>query len=190
MFKEMIFLASSAFADGSFISQLLSKWEQIGFFSYLLPFLIIFALVFGILTKMNLFKDNRMVNGVIALSVALMALQFDFVPTFFSEIFPRLGVGLAIILGILIVMGFFMDPKSSAMNYILLAVSVVVMYFVLVNAAGATGWTTGDFWQNHWGEILAGVLLVVFVIAMINSGKPEDKNKPPFIGHAFKQDKD
>lgn len=184
MFKGMIFLASSAFADGSFISQLLSKWEQIGFFSYLLPFLIIFALIFGILTKMNMFKDNKMVNGVIALSVALMALQFDFVPTFFSEIFPRLGVGLAIILSVLIVIGFFVDTESKVMNYILLGVSVVIMYFILVQSAGATGWTSGDFWQEHWGEILAGVLLVVFVIAMINSSNPnkDSSTSPPFKG--------
>ena len=62
--------------------------------------MLIFALVFGILIKTQIFKDNKAVNGIIALAVAFMALQFDFVPTFFAQIFPRLGIGLAIILGI------------------------------------------------------------------------------------------
>jgi peptidoglycan/LPS O-acetylase OafA/YrhL len=180
MFKEMIVL-QSAFQSG-LIGDLLTRWEQIGFFSYLLPFLIIFALVFGILTKVNVFKDNKMVNGIIALAVALMALQFDFVPTFFSQIFPRLGVGLSIILGIMIIMGLFLDEKHKAINWIMLGVSVIIFYFILVQSAGATGWTSGQWWQDHWGEILAGVLLVIFVIALIGSQQPkqppQDYNPP------------
>ncbi len=41
---------------GGAIGDVLSSWEQAGFFSYLLPFLLIFALVFGILTQIQLFK--------------------------------------------------------------------------------------------------------------------------------------
>ncbi|MEK6827230.1 MAG: hypothetical protein AABX99_01980 [Nanoarchaeota archaeon] len=100
MFKEMIFLQSASAFPSGVLGDLLAKWEQAGFFSYLLPFLLIFALIFGILLKLNIFKDNKMVNGIIALSVSLMSLQFGFVPDFFSQIFPRVGVGLAIILAI------------------------------------------------------------------------------------------
>ena len=38
---------------------------------------------------------------MIALAVAFMSLQFDVVSMFFSELFPRFGVGLSIILVIL-----------------------------------------------------------------------------------------
>ncbi len=182
MFKEMIVLATSGNFGTGIIGDLLNKWEQVGFFDYLLPFMLVFALVFGILVKTKIFKDNKMVNGIIALAVALMSLQFGFVSQFFAEIFPRVGIGLIIILGLLITVGLFMDPESRIINYILLGVGVLVFYFVLVQSAGATGWTSGDWLSENWGNILAGVLVVIFVIAMINSQSP----KPPLPTHPYK----
>ena len=100
-----IFLQFFGGSGGVGFRDFLVKLEQLGFFDYLLPFLIIFALVFGILTKIKIFEDNKAINAIIALSVGLMALQFGFVSAFFSELFPRLGVGLAVILVIIIFIG-------------------------------------------------------------------------------------
>ncbi|MFQ5531223.1 MAG: hypothetical protein ACE5ES_01265, partial [Candidatus Nanoarchaeia archaeon] len=108
MIEKLVFLQ---FFGGGTIGDLLSVWQQQGFFSYLLPFLLIFALVFGILEQAKLFKENKAINGIIALVVGLMALQLDFVPIFFSEIFPRLGVGLSFILVLLILAGMFVDTS-------------------------------------------------------------------------------
>ena len=68
------------------ITNIFAYWEQIGVFSYILPFLMIFALVFGILMRMGIFKENKAVSAIVALAVGLLSLQFDFVPRFFSEI--------------------------------------------------------------------------------------------------------
>src|SRR3989344_2867821 len=106
------FLASGSFFGGGF-GEILAKWQEIGVFSYILPLLLIFALIFGILTKMSLLGDNKAVNAIIALAVGLMSLQFDFVPRFFSEIFPRLGIGLAILLVLLILTGLFWSNEDS-----------------------------------------------------------------------------
>jgi hypothetical protein len=95
-----IFLASYSYFEGGAIGNMLYQWEQAGFFSYVLPFLLIFALIFGILSRLRIFtrkeegKPNNAINAILAFVVALMSLQFDFVPQFFSEVFPRLGVGL------------------------------------------------------------------------------------------------
>jgi uncharacterized membrane protein len=176
MFKEMIFLASSGVFSSGVIGDLLSKWESAGFFSYLLPFLLIFALVFGILTKINIFKDNKMVNGIIALAVALMSLQFTFVSDFFSQIFPRLGIGLVIILGILIIAGLFVDPTSNAINFVLLGIAVVVFGAVLIQSASAVGWQSGQWWSDNW-QIIIGALFILIVIVVI-IGASGSKNKP------------
>ncbi len=179
MFNGVIFFQSvSAFPSGP-IGDLLSKWEAMGFFSYLLPFLLIFALVFGILTKVHPLGDNKMVNGIIALAVALMALQFDFVPSFFSQIFPRVGVGLAIILGVLIIAGLFIDPESKAINYILLGVGVLVIGVVLVQATGATGWQSGDWWEANWQMVVGAIFLFILVAVIIGGSNP---SKPKEAG--------
>ncbi len=180
----VIFLQTASAFPSGVIGEMLNKWEQAGFFSYLLPFLLIFALVFGIMTKLDIFKDNKMVNGIIALSVAFMSLQFDFVPTFFSQIFPRIGVGLAIILGILIIVGLFADPQSSAVNYVLLGIGVITVGAIIIQSAGALGWQSGQWWEDNWQMVVGAVFLLILVIVIIGSGSG-DKNKqqtPSFIG--------
>ena len=180
MFKEMMMLATaSAFPTGA-LGDLLSKWESAGFFSYLLPFLLLFALVFGILTRVQIFKENKMINGIIALAVALMALQFEFVPTFFSQIFPRMGIGLAIILGVLIITGLFADPKSAVVNYVLLAVSVVTIGLILVQSAGAVGWQSGEWWMDNWQIIVGAIFLIIVIVLLINGASPKNPQGPVY----------
>lgn len=174
----MIFATVSSFPSGA-LGDFLSKWEQAGFFSYLLPFLLIFALVFGILTRTKIFKDNKVVNGIIALAVALMALQFSFVPDFFSQIFPRLGVALAIILGIMIVVGLFMDPDSKLVNYFLLGIGVITIGAVLIQSAGSIGWQSGTWWQDNWQLVVGAVFLFILVAVIIGSATPKQERGQP-----------
>jgi peptidoglycan/LPS O-acetylase OafA/YrhL len=178
MFQEMIFLEGAGMFQSGILGEMLSKWEQAGFFSYLLPFLLIFALVFGILTRTNLFKDNKVVNGIIALAVALMALQFDFVPTFFAQIFPRVGVALAIILGIMIIVGLFAPRDSPAVNWILLGIGVVTIGVVIIQSAGAVGWQSGQWWGDNWQLVVLAIFLLILV-AVIIGNEPKDKSRPP-----------
>ncbi|MAG79027.1 hypothetical protein CMI40_01480 [Candidatus Pacearchaeota archaeon] len=178
MINGLISLASYSFYGGE-IGNLLSQWEQMGFFSYLLPFLLIFALVFGILTQIKLFQESKSINGILSLVVGLMALQFDFVPRFFSEIFPRLGVGLAIILGLLILVGIFIDPSKGWIMSSLLGIGVIIFIIVLVQTSGATGWYAGAWWFNNWPTI-AAVIFILAVIGIIVGGSQEPEGYQGF----------
>ncbi len=181
MLKGMM-MASAAFPSGA-LGDLLNKWQEAGFFSYLLPFLLLFALIFGILTKINIFKDNKVVNGIIALAVSLMALQFSFVPDFFAQIFPRMGVGLAIVLGILIVVGLFAPKDSNAVNYVLLGIGVIIIGVIVIQSAGAVGWQSGQWWGENWSIIVGAIVLLVLIAVVIGSASPKDNKGPiPFIG--------
>ena len=182
MIKEALFLQTTPFFEGGF-GQVLGFLEEAGFFSYIIPFLLIFALVFGILQKVNLFKNNKAINAIIALAVGLMSLQFGFVSTFFAEIFPRLGVGLVIVLVILIIVGLFIDPGKSGINVALFVIAAIIVIVVVVQSAGALGWVPGAFWQQNLGNIIGAVLILGIIIgvvaAIVNAGKPKG-NKTPF----------
>ena len=183
MLQGMIISASSSIVQGGALGDILSKWEEAGLFSYLLPFLIIFAMVFGILTKMKIFKESKAVNAIIALAVALMALQFGFVTSFFSQIFPRLGVGLAVILGVLIITGLFADPDSNLVNYVLLGIGVITIAIVIIQSAGALGWASGQWWQDNW-QLVVGAIVIFILIAIVigaSSNKPEPPKYKPNI---------
>lgn len=180
------FLASYSTFYGGGIGNLLQEWERLGVFSYVLPFLILFALIFGILSKIKIFGENaKGVNVAITLAVSLMALQFDLVPRFFAEVFPRVGVGLAIILILLILTGLFFDPSKSFLGIAMLIIGAVIVIVILVNTGSALGWQSGLFWEQHWGTILSIVLILLVIGGVV--GRPGGSKGEPYKIHINKE---
>jgi len=171
MIKSLV-LASYNYVGGE-VGDMLRSWEELGLYTYLLPFLLVFALVFGLLSKTKIFKDNKAINAIIAFVVGLMSLQFELVPRFFAEIFPRMGVGLGIILVVLIFLGIFL-PKQSWVTFTLMGIAAVVVIVVLVKSAGAVGWSGGYWWAENW-KMIAGAIFLLVIISVIVGGSSEKK---------------
>lgn len=189
MMNGVMILASYGNFGGGTIGNLFAQWEAAGIFQYALPFLLIFALVFGLLTKMNIFaskadpNSGRGVNVIIALSVSFMALQFDMVSMFFSEIFPRFGVALSIILVILILGGLFM-PTDSENNWFMIALAIIVLIIigtVIYNSLSVFGWSIGGpGWSSFWNRYSAIIIFAVIIIAVIAMTSPRKKRTVKF----------
>lgn len=187
MIEEMITLASyGSFGSGA-IGNLFAQWEAAGIFDYMLPFLLIFALVFGLLMKLNIFSSGKEktpmkgVNAIIALAVALMALQFNVASVFFSEIFPRFGIALSIVLVVLILGGIFI-PTNKKSNWFMVALIIIVFGVIIVvvyNSMQALGYGFGGgfsyFWREYWGIIV--FLIVIIAVIATTTSKP-DKDRP------------
>lgn len=169
-----IFLASYSNFYGGGIGESLNRLSELGFFDYVLPFLLIFSIIFGVLSSTKLFKENRGIDAIIALVVAFMALQFDLVPQFFSQVFPRLGVALAGILVVLILLGFFIDPSKSWVMYILLGTGAIAAIAVLKGAAEGTGFYYAlNFNENTaiiFGMAIFAIVIVLIVTKVIKPG--------------------
>lgn len=176
MLSSLVGFQFAGFYGGSF-GDLLLYWEQLGVFSYVLPFLLIFAVVFGILMKIKVLGDKRGLNAVIALVVGLLALQYDLVPIFFSEIFPRVGIAISIILVLLVLVGLFLDPESKVMNYGLFAVGGIIFLSVLVKTAGSLGWYSAYWWYANWPSILLGLVVIGIFFAVISSVGEKKESK-------------
>lgn len=189
MLEGIVFLAS--YSSGGEIGNFISQWQQIGAFSYILPFLLLFALIFGLLTKMNLFQDNKGVNAIIAIVVSLMALQFDLVPRFFSEIFPRLGVGLALILVAIILLGIFI-PNERWSTYVFFVIGAIILIVIFFTTSEAVGW--GGLWGfKNFIETMpvvvwwvVGVIIAIIVILQL---KPKEREHKPskFMKDLFRE---
>jgi len=184
MIKSLV-MASYTYFDGTFIGDMLTQWNNAGFFQYLLPFLLIFALVFGILDRIGLFKTNKSISPIIALVVGLMALQFPMVSQFFAELFPRLGIALSIILIIMILLGLFLNSEgdSDPVKWVLLSTAAIILVIVLVKTAGALGWSSGWWWSDNW-PVVAGVVIILAAIGIIvgaSSDKTFGKNVPFYM---------
>lgn len=153
------------------------QWESSGIFDLLLPALLIFALIFGILTTTNVLGSNKGVSVLIAGVIAVMAIRAPIVRDFFSVIFPSLGIGLAILLVVVILVGLFVAKGQNLgifLNIVFwggLSIGIIIVLVVLNNF----NWFGSFWWQNNWVSILVGVIIVGIIIAFLVD-KDEDKD--------------
>ncbi len=164
------------------ITEALDKLGELGVFSYALPFMIVFAIVFGILQKTKIFgaEDKvKGINAIIAVGVAGLSLLYDQVPTFFATIFPKFGIGLAVFLVLVIALGFFFigDDGSGKdkMQWIgwLVGIGVVIWAFDEWNWSNnfLGGSNFGSRLQEYFPAILVLGLIAWSIVAVVG-GKP------------------
>jgi len=160
------------------ITDVLNNWDNLGVFSYMIPFLLIFAVVFAILRKTKLLSggdDNKAIEAIIAAAVGLLALQLDFVSSFYQVIFPVFGVGLSIFLVLIIILGFFIsDLKEMKWIGYVVGIGTVLYAFSWYGSYGP-GFGGGFFFggwfnENFWALVMLAVIgLVIYAVA--GSGK-------------------
>ncbi len=152
------------------ITDVLNIWNEMGVFSYVIPFLLIFAIVFAILKKTGILGDeNDGILAIISVSIGLLALLNDHVSRFFEIIFPRFGIGLSIFLILIIMIGFFFPKNENigSMKWIGFSVGIGVVIWALsswdewTNYAGFGGWFTENFWALIVLGIVIGVIAIV-----------------------------
>jgi len=155
---------------GYSIGDVLNRWADLGVFAYVLPFLMIFALVYGILSKTEILGPNKGVNATISLAFGLLALQFDYVSGFYASIFPYAGMGLAVLLIVMIFLGL-TNGSPGFSNKIWMGVGVVIFLFVLFASLGDTAWLGGvGVDLSASAPALLAIVLILGVLGAVISG--------------------
>jgi hypothetical protein len=168
---------------GTIIDVFFQQWEYYGVFDFILPFLLVFALVYGVLSSTRFMGDNRGVYVIIALVIGLISLRYtNYFSVFISELFPRLGVGLAIILTVLIFVGLFIaKDETRYWGYGLAGLGAVIAIIILYQTYDTLPFfgNSSGFGGEFVGFIILGILLVGVIIAVAASGgkRDGDKNK-------------
>lgn len=162
------------------ITEALNKMNEMGVFSYVFPFMIVFAIVFGLLQKTKIFGDEEKakgINAIIAVGIGFLSLLNDTVPTFFANIFPKFGVGLSIFLVLIILIGFFvLGDNGEGKNNLrwigwVLGIGIVIWAF---DEWGYYFWggTGFGWWLEEYLPALIVLGLIVWgIIAVVGGGK-------------------
>ena len=153
------------------ITTILNQWADFGIFAYALPFLMIFAMVYGILNKTKLLGDNKGVQATIALAVGLLSLQFDYVTNFYATIFPYAGIGISVLLVALILMGLTSEDITWS-KYVWFGIGVVIFLVVLFTSLSDFAWMGGMGFTVSQARpaILAGMILLGLMALIVFSG--------------------
>ena len=171
--------------------------KAMGFYDFVLPWLLAFSIVFGILQTVNVFKKsggtnantpNTSVDAVIGLVVAFYLTLFTpyagFLSSFFSKLF---GSSIIVISGVLVLLMFLgiFGLKSTqftkgSMKYIIILVALILAGLLFANANSSVF----SFGGANFNSSEAMTMLVFFgiIIAVIwfvvNEGKTSTTTTP------------
>src|SRR3989338_6346612 len=164
------------------INEVMMLWESYGIFDTLLPFLLIFAIVFGILSYLRIFGNKKGIHVIIALVVGFLAVRNQYFNEFYREVFPRLGVGVVILLVIMILIGLFVEKEYRRYwAWGLSAIGLIIAIVILMQTFGYLGWTGvySYFGVESIAWVIFGVLLLGLIIAVATAGGGEEKHGNP-----------
>lgn len=165
------------------LDALLQLWESQGLFSVFLPFLLIFAITFAVLSKSKILGGRSGIDIIVALCVGLLALQQEFLRRFFSELFPRLGMGIGVLITLLILVGLFITEEGKGTWMIILG-SIAFIVFLVVIISTQSGFSWGAWgWWSQWGNLVIwGFILVGIIVAFALTTK--FKEEQPLSRHS------
>jgi len=158
------------FANFGF-QNLLQQLENLGFFQYVLPFLLIFAVVYAVLTKIHVFTENKGAAVLIAFAIGLLALQLGIVSSFFQILFPKAAIGIALLLIALILSGAFIPDTKKEYSWVFFGIGMLIFIIVMISAFSDWQFIGSNWWNNYGALIIVLVIVIGAVVGVIVASK-------------------
>ncbi|MEM4641271.1 MAG: hypothetical protein QXW65_02015 [Candidatus Pacearchaeota archaeon] len=160
---------------GGPMEQMIMQWAQMGVFTVLLPFVLVFAIVFAILEKVKLL-NNTGVHVIISLAVAFFTIANQYVVSLFTPLFSHLGLGVAILICLVVLLGLAIKPEENTWK-IIFSVMGVILFIVILARTPVLGYIIPQVQCDAYcqGTVVFLVIVALAVIAAIFLGKKEEK---------------
>lgn len=174
---------------GQDLTSLIFDLEYYGIFDVILPFLLVFTLVFAVLQRIKLFGDDKKsINIVVALIIGILTVvphvtgrypaQYDPV-AIINSLLPSVGVLSVVIILILFLWGMFGGEYSgSSVPGIIMVLILLVIGYIFGTTVGwweAPSQTFGSWWSSSLSTLVIVILVFGVIIWFITSG---DKKTP------------
>jgi len=154
------------------------------FTQYILPFLLIFVIIFAILEKTKLFGDEKkQLNAIAAITVALIFTGFLYPKEIVTNLVLFLAVAIVVLLVFLMLYGFVASGKegfeiegwlkNTFLGIIAVAVIVAVLWAVGIgNANSIFDFLFEQDWSGvFWTNLVFIIFIVVAIVTAIKSSK-------------------
>ena len=158
-------------------------FSSVFFTEMLLPFLLVFVVVFAILQKSKVLGDGKaQMDSLVALVIGLILIGVKQPREIIVNLMPWMAVGVAVILVFLILYGFVAGDLTSAPKWMkvtfgilagLFTIGVVVYVTGLYKVIG--GWVSGGD-SDIWANVIMIILVVgAMAVAVFTGKKKADK---------------
>lgn len=153
--------------------------------NYVLPFLLVFTIIFAILQKTKLLgEEKKQIDAIVALIIGLFLIAFPFARNIIAVLMPYLAVAAVILLIFMLLFGFASGKEKDVLPTglkvtfgILIGVSLIV---VLIYATGQWDRISSVVFSGKNAEAIWLNVLIIAVIAgafatVLGSSKKKDK---------------
>jgi len=156
------------------------------FIEYILPFLLVFTLVFAILDKTKLLGEGkRQINAIVSLVIGLILIGFPYAQGVIVKLIPFLAVSLVVLFIFMLMFGFISGKKEGDVlnKGLKIALSIILGLAVIVAVLWATG--SWDYVYNlfvegeYSGKIFFNILLLAIIggaIAIVLATSEKNKS--------------
>ena len=149
--------------------------EAWGVADVLLPFLLIFTIVFAILQKAKILGDDKKnMNIIIALIIGLSVVIPHITGTYppgadvvdiMNQALPNISIVLVAVIALLLLMGIFGFEMSKSISGGVVAFAIIVVLYVFGAAAG--WWGDWNWITNYFGEDAITIIVIILVFAVL-----------------------
>jgi len=173
--------------------------EQWGLTDVILPFILIFTVIFAILQKAHIFgTESKKYNLVFSLAIALLVVIPHITGTYppgvdaveiINQAIPSISVLVIAVIMFLVLAGIFFEPKGGGwVSGLVLLLSIIAVIWVFGKAAG--WWLYAPFWISDPDvQALVVIILVFGIIVWFVTSEPSGKgfwdNVKDFADKAF-----
>ena len=170
-------------------TNIVGKLANMGFYDFVLPWLLFFAVSFGALSMVNAFGGKKNINAIIATVIAFFGVAFipvGGIMAYYSTLFGVGGMVIAVLLLIIIlggVLGYKISDFEKMGGWVKPLIGLVIIALAVLAFSAATGgqiilpWLDSDTWTLIF--IVVFVLLVIwYVDSGEGGGTPPSGHKP------------
>lgn len=143
------------------------------FLNYILPFVLVWTLIFAILEKTNLLGEGkRQVNAIIGLVVGLILIAFEYPRAIVIDLMPFLAVAAVVLLVFMLLYGFISGGEKVELHPSIKWPLIIILILAVVSAflifAGWWDLVYEFLFHNETGiQIVINILIIVVIAVAI-----------------------
>jgi hypothetical protein len=165
----------------SYLQNVFKDWEQIGVFDTLLPFMLIFVIIYAVMHKTKVLGEKKQFNVAIALVMSLLTVVATPIIEIINKAIPNVSIVIVAVIMALILIGVFGGQVSwiggSLSGWIALIAFGIISY-IFARAAGWDGTRLPNWlgWLDDPQTRATLIVVLVFGIVIYYVTKEEKKD--------------
>lgn len=139
---------------------------------FVLPFLLIFVILYAILEKTKLLGENRQANAIVSFVIGLIFVSVAYPKEIVGNMILFLTVAIVIVFVVLLIWGFVSGGNmkenifTGAMKWVVLGVVLIAVTIAVLWATGVDTTVTNFLFHQEWSETFWLNFLFIAVIAI------------------------